>query len=211
MDKAVAIFAVLVLSVCSFKTLTASDRVENGLIASYDFDEVDGRTVHDRSGVGEALDLIIDRPGSVRWESGKLSVVSSTQIVSYKSARKVVDALKQSNALSLEAWVTPATTDQTGPARIVSLSANPSFRNFTLGQDTDHFDVRLRTTKTDANGNPSTAAPAKSLAAKLTHIVFTRDAAGSAVIFVDGQSVVTAAVGGDLSNWDASHRMTLAN
>ena len=211
MDKAVAIFAALVFSICSFKTLTASNRVENGLIVSYDFDEVDGRTVHDRSGVGEALDLIIDRPGSVSWEDGKLSVVSPTKIVSYKSARKIVDALKQSNALSLEAWVTPATTDQTGPARIVSLSANPSFRNFTLGQDTDHFDVRLRTTKKDANGNPSTAAPAKSLAAKLTHIVFTRDAAGSAVITVDGQPVVTAAVGGDLTNWDASHRMTLAN
>ena len=212
MTREFVTFIGILLSVYSYTApLTAADRVENGLIASYDFDEGGGRTVHDRSGVGEALDLIIDRPASVRWQNGSLSVVSSTKIVSYKSARRIIDDLKQSNALSLEAWVSPAMTEQTGPARIVSLSANTSFRNFTLGQDNDHFDVRLRTRKTDANGIPSTATPAGSLEARLTHVVYTRDAMGTAVLFVNGKPVSSATVSGDLENWDASHRMTLAN
>ena len=40
----------------------------------------------------------------------------------------------------MEAWVTPADVAQTGPARIVTLSANPNERDFTLGQAADAFE-----------------------------------------------------------------------
>ena len=186
-------------------------RIENGLISVYDFAEGNGRIIHDRSGNEDPLDLLIETPDSVRWSQGTLAVVSSASIVSPKSAKRFVEAIHKSHALTIEAWVTPANTDQTGPARIVSLSSNPNARNFTLGQDKDVYDVRLRTTSTDGNGNPSTAAPAKSLHATLTHVAFTRDSTGTAVIFVNGKQVVSKQVDGDLSSWETGHRLSLAN
>ena len=51
-------------------------------------------------------------------------------------------------------------------------------RNFTLGQEGNRYDVRLRTESTNDNGIPSLASPENSLRAELTHVVYTRDAAG---------------------------------
>ena len=188
-----------------------SDRAAEGLIGLYDFSEDSGRIIHDRSGNTDPVDLLIETPGSVRWSQETLAVVSSASIVSPKSARRFVAAVRKSNALTVETWITPATAEQSGPARIVSLSSNPSSRNFTLGQDKDFYDVRLRTTGTDENGNPSTAGPAKSLEPELTHVVYARDSSGTAVIFINGKQVVSKAVGGDFSNWDMGHRLSFAN
>ena len=188
-----------------------SGRAAEGLIGLYDFSEGSGRIIHDRSGNTDPVDLLIETPDSVRWSQETLTVVSAASIVSPKSARRFVDAIRKSNALTIEAWITPATAEQSGPARIVSLSSNPSSRNFTLGQDKDFYDVRLRTTGTDENGNPSTAGPAKSLEPELTHVVYTRDSSGTAVIFINGKQVVSKAVGGDFSNWDMGHRLSFAN
>jgi len=180
-------------------------------ICVYDFKEANGRIIHDRSGHDDAIDLQIESPDSVRWSNGTLRVVASASIVSLKSAKRLSEAVRKSNAISIEAWITPANTEQTGPARIVSLSSNPGSRNFTLGQNKDMFDVRFRTTNTDGNGNPSTAAPAKSLTTELSHVVFTRDKTGAAVLFVNGKQVVSQVVGGDLGNWEAGHRLSLSN
>ena len=188
-----------------------SSRTAEGLIGLYDFSEGNGRIIHDRSGSSDPVDLLIETPDSVRWSEETMTIVSSASIVSPKSAKRFVDAIRKSNALTIEAWITPASTEQRGPARIVSLSSNPSSRNFTLGQDQDFYDVRLRSTGTDENGNPSTAGPAKSLEPELTHVVYARDSSGTAIIFINGKQVVSRKVGGDFSNWDMGHRLSLAN
>lgn len=163
-------------------------RVDSGLIGLYDFTEASGRIVHDRSGSNDPLDLLIETPDSVRWSKGTLTVVSSASIVSAKSAERLVESIRKSNALTIEAWVTPANIDQTGRARIASLSTEANSRNFTLGKDKDFYDVRLRTTATDSNGIPSTAAPPKSLVPQLTHVVLSRDAAGDAALYIRASS-----------------------
>ena len=188
-----------------------SSRVGEGLIGLYNFSEGSGRLIHDRSGSPDPVDLLIEIPDSVRWSTTGLTMVSSTAIVSQKSARRFAEAIRKSNALTIEAWITPATVDQSGPARIVSLSSNPGSRNFTLGQDKDRYDVRLRTTSTDENGNPSTPSPAKSGEPVLTHVVFTRDSSGLAVIFLDSQQVASRNVEGDFGNWEMGHRLSLGN
>ncbi|MEJ7594095.1 MAG: DUF1553 domain-containing protein [Planctomycetaceae bacterium] len=188
-----------------------SSRTAEGLIGLYDFSEGSGRIIHDRSGSSDPVDLLIETPDSVRWSEETLTVVSSASIVSPKSAKRFVDAIRKSNALTIEAWITPANAEQNGPARIVSLSSNPGSRNFTLGQDQDFYDVPLRTTGTDENGNPSTAGPAKSLEPELTHVVYARDSSGTAMICINGKQVVSRKVGGDFSNWDMGHRLSLAN
>lgn len=201
----------LIMSPLVASAQPTSGRTAAGLIGLYDFSEGNGRIIHDRSGSTAPVDLLIETPDSVRWSTETLTVVSSASIVSPKSAKRFSEAIRKSSALTIEAWITPATAEQSGPARIVSLSSNPSSRNITLGQDMDFYDVRLRTTGTDENGNPSTAGPAKSLAPELTHVVFARDPSGTAVIFVNGKQIVSKQVRGDFSNWDMGHRLSLAN
>jgi len=63
------------------------------------------------------------------------------------------------NAITIEVWIKPANTTQAGPARIVTVSKDPGQRNFTLGQKGSAYEVRLRTTSTSPNGEPSLSSP----------------------------------------------------
>jgi hypothetical protein len=60
--------------------------------------------------------------------------------------------LMASGQFALFARFTPASLEVRGPARIVSLSRNPSERNFTLGQSGAQLSFRLRTPTTGING-----------------------------------------------------------
>ncbi|MCA9134487.1 MAG: hypothetical protein KDA45_15060, partial [Planctomycetales bacterium] len=126
-----------------------AQRATRELQALYTFEDDQGDTVRDRSGTGQPLDLKIERADRVAWRDGALAIRTATSIVSTTPATKIVQAVKRSGEISIEAWMTPANSAQSGPARIVSLSSNSSQRNFTLGQETDTLDVRLRSTKTD--------------------------------------------------------------
>ncbi len=188
-----------------------AERVQAGLVALYDFRDDAGSLIKDRSGVGQAVDLKIENPKAVRRSKGSLEVHGNTVIRADKPAAKISAAIRRSGELSLEVWVQPAKTSQTGPARILTLSNDPNQRNFTLGQDGDKFDVRLRTSKTDTNGIPSLSSAPHSLKTKLTHVVYTRDRSGKTRIYLDGKSVQEKTIPGDLTNWNAGFRLGLAN
>jgi hypothetical protein len=110
---------------------------------------------------------MIEKTDGVRWSKGRLSVESAVLIASIQPAKKVIDAVKKSNAITIEAWLKPAGNSQSGASRIVSLSVDASQRNFTLGQDKEAYDVRLRATGSDKNGMPSTSSLQKSLQTRL--------------------------------------------
>jgi hypothetical protein len=189
----------------------AGDRVANGLVTLYTFERpVDG-VIRDRSGAGEPLDLKIETSQGIAFRGGRLLVTSPARISSAAPARKIVAAVKQSRALSIEAWVKPHDTAQAGPARLVTLSSDPGQRDFTLSQDGSRYDVRLRTTSTDANGTPSISSPEGSLQPQLTHVVYTRDAEGSARIYLNGRAVTIQSVGGQVDNWGDEYRLSLVN
>ena len=189
----------------------------DGLQVLYTFEEGNGTTVHDVSGVGAPLDLHVSDGTAISWVPGGLAINSGTLVASVEAATKVIDAARASNEISIEAWVEPANTTQDGPARIVTLSGGPHNRNFTLGQGlwgsqpSALYDVRLRTTTTSDNGRPSLTTPDGSLTTELTHVVYTRDASGVARIYVDNVERVSGTVGGDFSNWDEGFRLALAN
>jgi mono/diheme cytochrome c family protein len=207
--RAGRVFAIaLIMNLAAVAALAG--RLTSGLQAQYDFSGT-GALVKDGSGVGEPLNLVIASAGAVRRSPGGLEIRSGTVIRSEKPASKIIDAVRASGETTIEAWIRPAKADQSGPARIVTLSKDPNERNFTLAQDGDRFDARFRTTQTSANGIPSLASPAKSLSAELTHVVYTRNSAGQARIFVNGKRVVEKAVAGSLSNWDSSFRLALGN
>ena len=209
----VAAFAVILPLVCLAGTdaALAAERVSQDLLALYTFERPTGDFIRDRSGTGEPLDLKIENRQGVTFRGGRLLVTSSARISSAGPARKIVAAMKQSNALSIEAWVKPQDARQSGPARIVSLSADPGQRNFTLGQEAGRYDVRLRTTSTDTNGIPSMPSPDGAARAELTHVVYTRDPAGSARIYLNGKMIATQALAGQLANWSDDYRLSLVN
>jgi hypothetical protein len=193
-------------------------RVSEGLQMLYTFGEGQGKTVRDVSEVGTPLDLTVENEAAVAWKAdGSLSVRSPVLISSAGPATKVIDAVRTSNELTIEAWVKPANNTIDGPARIVTLSGDPYRRNFTLAQgrwgeqSPDVYDVRLRTTETDENGQPSLMTPIGTLAVDLTHVVYTRAPSGLAQVYLNGVEVTSRTVGGNLGNWDTGHRLALAN
>ena len=189
----------------------SADRSGDGLVALYDFRLAKGSIVKDRSGVGKPLDLKIENPKNVRRTKGTLEVRGKTLIRSDKPAAKVFNAVRRSGEITIEAWVRPANAKQDGPARMVTLSGGSSERNFTLGQEGDKVDVRLRTTKTSGNGIPSLNSPGRSLAPRLTHIVYTRNRGGRARLFLNGKQQVEKRVPGAMANWNGKYRLALAN
>jgi hypothetical protein len=187
-------------------------RVADGLLALYTFLEGGGSTVTDVSSVGTPLDLTVDSPGNISWGSGFLSINSATIIKSSGPASKLNSACMASNEITIEAWIKPDNTTQLGPARIVSLSADPFERNFTLGQSSLDYDIRLRTTTTGVNGNQPSLAAANQANTNLQHVIYTRQTNGLATIHIDGTEVANnSAIGGDFSNWNSNFVLGLAN
>jgi len=115
-------------------------------------------------------------------------------------------------SFSVETWVAAARADQTGPARIVSYSADSLHRNFTIGQENAELVVRVRTSGGDANGRtgemhvPDVFAPGR-----LRHIVVTYDAARRCA-YVDGALRRCAPpIGGTLAGWDLGYPLLIGN
>lgn len=186
-------------------------RTGRGLVVLYDFQLESGPLVKDRSGVVPPLDLRIANPEVVRRTGGALEIRGSTTIRTEKPPVRLLNAIRQSGAITIEAWIRPARTDQEGPARIVSFSNSPNQRNFTLGQEFDTFDFRLRTTSTSTNGIPSISTEKASLTTNLTHVVYTRQRAGRARIYINGTQAVEKTIAGNMSNWDKSFQLLLGN
>ncbi len=192
-------------------TAPAGDRTSNGLIVLYEFDEAAGATVTDTSGFRTPLNLAVQDSSRVSWLPGALSIDSGTLISSASSAGKIADAVGASGEITVEAWIRPENLTQSGPARIVSISADPWNRNLTFGQLKQAFDVRLRTTGTSLNGTPSTATDSDTVSTELTHVVYTRSASGETTVYVDGVVVAADTVKGDLSNWADGYRLAIGN
>ncbi len=185
-------------------------RNRDGLVVLYDFSRTNGSIVKDVAGTGKPVDLKISSLSEVRRKPGSLQIMGDTIIRANDSPQRMIDLIKRTQALTIEAWIEPADTKQSGPARIVTLSRNGSNRNFTVGQDGNRYDVRLRTTSTSTNGIPSLTAPAKTVKTKITHLVYTRARNGKARLYLDGKLAQQTDVSGNFSNWD-SFQFALGN
>jgi VCBS repeat-containing protein len=190
-------------------TVQAPPRVSGNLQVLYPFSEGSGTTVHDTSGAGTALDLTIGSAAAVSWGTGSLSFNSATLAQSAGNATKVITAVQASNALTVEAWVTPKNLTQTGPAAIVAISQMSNKRDITLGQTTSRYDTRLRTSSTNNAGNALTTNTG-TVTTGLQHVVFTRDSAGVVKTFVNDALVVSGTISGNLSTW-ASYKLGLGD
>ena len=189
-------------------------RVTDHLQALYYFSAAAGDIVFDYSTALPKLDLTINDTNTVDWlPGGGLDLTSASLISTPGPADKINTACMASDEITMEAWIDPVTTVQSGPARILTVSGDPSNRNATLAHGqwgslpSTVFDARLRTTETSNNGQPETISPAGSLTGNLQHVVYTRDTEGNSRIYVDGTETVNEAIGGELDNWDPSFRL----
>lgn len=194
----------------SSATPPPSNRVTNGLLALYSFDEGSGDTVLDRSGVGTPIDLTIAAEANTSWQDGALSIDSPTILLSASTATKIIDACKTSGEVTIEAWVRPENNTQAGPARIVSISGGLNARDVTLEQDATAYEGRVRTTTTGTNGLPEITASNTVNAAAIQHLVYTRDAAGNTKLYVDDINVASGTTTGTLSGW-SNFRLAIGN
>ena len=196
-------------------------RGEDGLLDPlivYRFDEGAGDRALDSSGSGMLVHLRVQDPSAVTWLPGALRIDAPTILASELPARELVEVVHQTQSFTVEAWARPTETVVDGTRRIITLSVDPSRRNFLLGQGAlfadapiDAYVLRLRTTDTDANGLPMIDTGAGTAVASLTHIVAVHAPDGNESIFVDGTEVTTATRAGELTSWDPDYRIAVGN
>ncbi|MBE2272188.1 MAG: hypothetical protein IAE80_28395 [Anaerolinea sp.] len=190
----------------------AGTRVTNGLQVLYSFDEGSGSVVNDRSGSTTPINLSITNPTNTRWVTGGgLFVTGSTNITSGRAPTRLLNAIMQSDEVTVEAWVRPANTAQTNGARIITLSNDLSRRNVMLAQWGTQYEARLRHSNgTDGNGT-AFMSPANTATTGLQHLVLTRDAAGTTHLYINGVLQSTQSFTGTLDNWNTSLWLNIAN
>ena len=202
----------LILIVCLGSTASfGQTRVTTDLLNLYTFQEGSGSFVHDVSSTGEPVILRIHQDENTSWlPEGGLQLTGPTLIRSLANPENFHIAAVASNELSLEAWVIASNSVQEGPARIVTVSSGSLDRNATLGQSSDDVIARLRTTETSTNGTPELNASG-AINEQLQHIVYTRQANGNEVIYIDGEIHTSGVRAGDFSNWNSSYHLALGN
>jgi HYR domain/Concanavalin A-like lectin/glucanases superfamily/Secretion system C-terminal sorting domain/PA14 domain len=188
-------------------------RANNGLIAFYDFKEAGGNTIQDKSGYGAPLDLNIANSAAITRLPNNCGVrISSSSIMRPNggvSSSKLSDAINYTKELTLEAWVRPNTTTQSGPARIMTFSQDPSNRNFLLGQEQNDYVARVRTTNGDLNGLP-TVQSVDEINTSIQHVVYTLKADGKEQIYVDNELMYSGVRSGAI-NFNPAYTFALGN
>ncbi|KAB8319675.1 VanZ family protein [Tolypothrix campylonemoides VB511288] len=125
-----------------------SKTIGKSLVASY---ELTGKgSYQDRSGQLPEL-LSIGQSPDIEDEKG-VALSSSHWLKTREPVTLLSERIRENSQFTIITTVATADTDQTGPARIISLSGDSLHRNFTLGQQGSDLDLRIRTPITGANG-----------------------------------------------------------
>jgi len=191
------------------------ERIVEDLELFYDFSEGEGNKINDKSGLEDPFDLRINKQLNVLWQPGQgLGVFGNTTISSDKLPTRLVEEISSSDEITLEAWIKPKELEQSGPARIFSLSSGSESRAFTLGQEgipsQFKYVVRLNTSDTGDNGTPQSETDYNFTVLGLHHVVYTRDKNGEEKIYVNAQEVYSGTRSGDLNGWGEENRLLLA-
>ncbi|MDA1305564.1 MAG: Ig-like domain-containing protein, partial [Nitrospirae bacterium] len=188
----------------------AGTRVTAGLAVYYPLTTGSGNIVHDQSLVGTPMELTLS--GNVAWGPGAQGLVfSGGAAQSSGPATKLIDALQLTNQSTIEVWIQPANTTQTGPTRIVSIGGDASKQNFVLGQQQQNVQVRLLHTAKDNQGKPRLETLDNVLTTELMHVVHIFDGTTERVYVNGVENPTTVALSGTYSTWDGTDPLTLGN
>jgi hypothetical protein len=209
-------------TVLPFLNITGGERVTDGLVVLYTFNEGRGNKVHDVSGVGTPLDLTIEDQTRVRWGDNFLETTGVNHIETDGPATKIIQTSMSTNELTVEGWIKTSDITQNGPARIITCSLDASDRNFTLGQGQygqggDRLEMRYRTDINPSNPNAVIAVNTDrgTLTEALTHVVFTRNSDWEVFGYVNNVPLDLTggviSVDGDFSTWDDTYKFGIGN
>ena len=184
-------------------------RVDDGLVLYYPLDETTGTVAADRAPIAAPMDL--DLSGSVTWLGSTNGVrFDGGRIGTTAPATKLIDALTLTSRSTVEVWCEPDNLSQSGPARILSIGADPSLQNFLLGQVTDDIEVRLLHTGKSAGADPRLSTADGFLTTALTHLVHVYDGTTER-LYVNGVAHPTEVVSTGTYVWDPTDPFGIGN
>lgn len=191
-------------------------RVKENLQVLYDFSSGVGSNVLDISGTGDPIDLFILNALSVDWLPGQgINIRGNASILTQEVPVSLIESLKETNEISMEAWVRSDEIAQDGPARILSLSRDNFNRAATLGYVGNNafynYIARLNTSETDLNGTPEISSSKDFISLNLHHVMYTRSSSGEEKIFVNGVEMVNGTRPGDFSTMTYEYRLSIGN
>jgi len=165
----------------AFRDQGAFASIGGNLLCSFQFR--DGKLFDKQSGL---LPEIVWKGGFPDGSKEALVLSDSYWLETSAPALELSRAIRRTNQFTLSATVAPLDLSRNGPARIISLSADPHHRNFTLGQEEGDLVFRLRTPLTGENGtNHELIVPEVFTTNEPRHLVVTYD--GSVlVLYLDG-------------------------
>ncbi len=149
----------------------------------------------------------------ITWlhSSNGIEISTAGNIRSFTPPERLYNGLISGNGITLEIWLETESSEQRGPARIISYSYNKYLRNFTLGQERKDLVFRLRTTETNLNGVPPLIVDNIFVKDLLQHLVVTYDFLEEKVYINGKERLKTENIKGNFSNWDPSYHLVLAN
>jgi glycopeptide antibiotics resistance protein len=122
----------------------------DSLLAAYKLDTSSKSYYRDKSGNLPKL-LWRGQPADTQENKGAL-LSSSNWLETTDAVQKLNKRISNTSEFTISTTVATSDTNQTGPARIVSISNDTLRRNFTLGQQGTALNLRLRTPITGENG-----------------------------------------------------------
>jgi hypothetical protein len=150
----------------------------------------------------------------VKWSDASpgIEFIEDGQVISRPFSRPFFENLVKGKGFSLEVSIVPANNQQRGPARIVSYSLNPNYRNFTLGQQGMDLIMRMRTKNTNLNGmDPELVVQDVFTRIEPLHIVVSYNFEEQRV-YVNGSIRTTSTIpGANFKNWDPEYPLILGN
>jgi len=125
-----------------------SEVLRNRLLASYQF--VGKGNYQDQS--GQLPELVWQGFTPALTNNPTVSVSRNHWLATMAPVTSLIERIRKTSQFTLITTIATADTDQTGPARIISVSGDRLRRNFTLGQQNSHLIFRLRTPLSGDNG-----------------------------------------------------------
>ncbi|MTJ10213.1 VanZ family protein [Anabaena sp. UHCC 0204] len=124
------------------------NNIKDSLIGSYQLTEKKGY----QDQIGKLPELLPQGQSQKIVDEKGIALSSSYWLKTETPAKLLNKRIRKTSQFTIITNLSTADTTQTGPARIISLSSGMLQRNFTLGQQGENLDLRLRTPITGENG-----------------------------------------------------------
>lgn len=200
-------------------SVAENNRFMEGLIAYYNFYYDPDNIINDISGYKDPLDLHILDPDHIRWHNNNsIEILENTAIVSDGPAKKIIDAFKVSNEITIECWIKPSEPESTSDCEIISLGSAYTDIGFNLSQRYSNPDekslnyvMRIQTSYTNESGYPELLLNQELEYINLQHIVYVREKDGNETLYVNGNEHANGHRPSSFDCWKDNYRLFIGN